>query len=470
MVATILLGAKAGAEEGRKGQKSLSIDAQGETAQQTPDQLLKSLPSALRQRVEQAREAQRAGPGTTGTSANVPATSANAASAQKVGSGTSTSNSQLKHCRVFTYWNRRNSAVPEVPLFHQVAFESVRRHTSNYCQEPLLLTDDNVNKIIPDLPEEFYRLPYPAAKSDFIRYAVIYHLGGLFFDFDMLGVKDMTEQQDQELYTYDLIAFVEENKYRNRTGKPWLEEKHLGAGQCQGFSSALLGGKQYSRFFRAVWEAQKKLVTQHCDDHDNSTDKVCCFNPSLNKPCHVPWQGLGERLAQKIFLEEDPKQKFLQHCFTGIESFWPNGFSNVIEEGITLQDAAKEFNRRKTLKPFDRQAYHFFNALHDYVNRTCEDLFDPNTVAGHLFGVAFNTGLGILPRTGTEADSFLKEHPEFNKFAGSLTNLGEACRNLERPTSFLEDRRSKHHPEMKTNGAPAAMQDTSFAQWWRGGY
>jgi len=487
LVATVLLGAKAGAEEVRKGQKSLSIDAQGESAQQSPDQLLISLPSRLKRRVEQARVAQNAGTtgtsangaGTSanraGTSANGAGTSANGAGTSAKGAGTSANGDDLKRrCRIYTYWNQRNSEAPEIPLFHQVAVESFRRHTSSYCKEPILITDDNVKKYIPDLPQEFFSLPYPAAKADFIRYAVIYHLGGIFFDIDMLMVKDMTEEQDKEFDTFDLIAFVEENKYGNRTGKPWLEKKSKGAGECQGFSSALVGGKKHSRFFRAVWEAQKKLVTRHCEDDDECTDKVCCFNPSLKKQCHVPWQGLGETLAQKIYLKEDPKQKFLQHCFTGQQSYWPNGFSNVIGEGISLEDAKKEFKRRKTSDPLERQAYHFFNALHDYVNRSCDELFNPDTVAGHLFIEAFTSGLGTAPREGKDAARFKKDHPEFSKFAAvsatRITSVGDACSALENPTSFLEDRGSKHHPGMEKNGAPAAMQDTSFAQWWRGGY
>ncbi|CAD7960176.1 unnamed protein product [Amoebophrya sp. A25] len=49
-----------------------------------------------------------------------------------------------------------------------------------------LLNDRNMRKFIPDLPEEYFRLPYSAAKSDAMRYAVLYWLGGIYMDTDIL--------------------------------------------------------------------------------------------------------------------------------------------------------------------------------------------------------------------------------------------------------------------------------------------
>lgn len=44
----------------------------------------------------------------------------------------------------------------------------------------VLLNDSNVKEYIPDMPEEFFKMPYQAAKSDVIRAGSIYHHGGLY--------------------------------------------------------------------------------------------------------------------------------------------------------------------------------------------------------------------------------------------------------------------------------------------------
>ena len=41
-----------------------------------------------------------------------------------------------------------------------------------------LVNESNVRDFVPDLPEEFFRLPYDQCKSDVLRAAVVYHHGG----------------------------------------------------------------------------------------------------------------------------------------------------------------------------------------------------------------------------------------------------------------------------------------------------
>ena len=36
------------------------------------------------------------------------------------------------------------------------------------------------------MPDEYFKLPYPAAKADMVRYGVLYHHGGIYMDLDML--------------------------------------------------------------------------------------------------------------------------------------------------------------------------------------------------------------------------------------------------------------------------------------------
>ena len=53
---------------------------------------------------------------------------------------------------------------------------------------------------VPDMPEEFGRLPYAAAVSDLIRTALLAHYGGFYLDTDFLvraplgPVADLLEQ------------------------------------------------------------------------------------------------------------------------------------------------------------------------------------------------------------------------------------------------------------------------------------
>ena len=51
---------------------------------------------------------------------------------------------------------------------------------------------------IPDAPEELFRIPYEAAESDAIRYALLYHNGGIYMDTDFLAI-DMSSIVDKRM-------------------------------------------------------------------------------------------------------------------------------------------------------------------------------------------------------------------------------------------------------------------------------
>lgn len=55
------------------------------------------------------------------------------------------------------------------------------------CNEPVIINDLNVRIYVPDMPSEYFKLPYPAAKSDMLRYGLLYHHGGIFLDLDVLA-------------------------------------------------------------------------------------------------------------------------------------------------------------------------------------------------------------------------------------------------------------------------------------------
>ncbi|CAK9031682.1 Isoamylase 3 [Durusdinium trenchii] len=270
--------------------------------------------------------------------------------------------------------------------------EAWRRHSNGFCNEPFLITDENVREAVPDLPEEYFRLPYPAAKSDFIRYAVLHHHGGVYIDFDMLTIQDV-DQIVKKVKKLDLVSYSD-----GQDGS-----------DCRGFSSNFLGGRKNSSFHLAVWEAQKAAVSQHCNISEKGLEKVCCFDDTKQE-CHIPWGGLGEQISHKVFAASPPKSAF---CFSGDESFNPDRFEFVLEHKQKMEEAEVEFNAKKVARPFDRGLYHFFNALHGWEKHSCADLFNNSTVVGHLFSKSFSSGRGSKPRKGKESDSFLRWHPEF---------------------------------------------------------
>lgn len=81
-------------------------------------------------------------------------------------------------------------------MYLRINVESWRRRAWQ-CGEPVLVTMGNVKGYVPDLPEEFFRLPYPEARADAIRWALIYHQGGIFLEPDVLmtgGVAPILEK------------------------------------------------------------------------------------------------------------------------------------------------------------------------------------------------------------------------------------------------------------------------------------
>lgn len=85
-------------------------------------------------------------------------------------------------CNIFTLWDFEKPS-----LFHALVLQSWRRHTRGYCNEPVVINERNARSYVPDLPEEYFRLPYPAAKADLLRYGLLYHHGGLFVENDVLA-------------------------------------------------------------------------------------------------------------------------------------------------------------------------------------------------------------------------------------------------------------------------------------------
>lgn len=329
-------------------------------------------------------------------------------------------------CNIFSLWEKPEGRDVHPP-FPRLVIEAWRRHSAGICNEPVLITDDNVRQIIPDLPAEYFKLPYSAAKSDFIRYAVLYHHGGIYLDFDMLTMGDIDNIVSM-MKQHDLVSYSDAGNKQGTT--------------CPtGFSSNFMASRKQSPFHKAVWEAQKVKLTKHCDLKDKQKEIVCCFDE--DEKCHIPWGGLGEGISHPVFESLMKKQPFETRCFNGDDSFLPDGFTDVLDHVKLFKDAEVEFKKRSVERPFDRQLYHFFNALFHMEQYSCEHLFDEKTVVGHFMRKSFNSGRGTTPRnTGPEAEQFLKDHPEFIKYSTNGATLPDGtvlpCKPKEMEMSVLE--------------------------------
>jgi len=104
-------------------------------------------------------------------------------------------NMLVSHIHVFFFQNIRFSKKGMMmQIYAHVFLPGVLCSTSKFpssrsglCHEPVLLHDLNVRIYVPDMPDEYFKLPYPSAKSDMLRYGVLYHHGGIYMDADLLA-------------------------------------------------------------------------------------------------------------------------------------------------------------------------------------------------------------------------------------------------------------------------------------------
>lgn len=268
-------------------------------------------------------------------------------------------------CKIFAMWDYHAG---KVPFFIQKDLESWALHSHGRCGSPVLINDTNIAEYIPDLPEEYFRLPDHGSRSDVIRYALIYHHGGIYMDTDILVLRDLNEVLDKVADDYDLISYAQKKS-------------------CKAFSSNFLAARKGSAYMKEVWEAQKKAMTSHCESHDDRDTKVCCPANPKHK-CHVHWGAIGEMVSHPVFdkfAAANPSMK--KHCFAEEEgeSFAPEGMGTVLFTKRKLQDALPFFTSIKTKKPMDRLAYHLFNAQGFQREYAGGAIFDSALFVGALY-------------------------------------------------------------------------------------
>jgi len=288
-------------------------------------------------------------------------------------------------CSIFTLWEYTKGP----PMSVGLNVEGWRRHSKGRCGEPVLINDENVMKYIPDMPAEYFRMPYAQAKSDIIRYALLYHHGGIYMDTDFLVVQDLDSVIDLTL-SYDLVSYTDES-----TGS--LEKDAC----SKHFSSNFMAGKKGSSFMMQVWERQKSLMVNHCHLSEKEKEKVCCFDEAREK-CHIPWAGIGEGVSHPIFEEmESNGVPMKSYCFSDDKGFTPPDMINILEKVRTVkkaEDAWRKMNKLSAHDPFGRIMYHTFNSIMPWQGYKCSELLDNNTVYGRLNVLSFTTGDGRTPR------------------------------------------------------------------------
>lgn len=277
----------------------------------------------------------------------------------------------LEGCRFFVLWEYTKKP----PIFVLKNLESWQLHVRNRCKGPIgpvLLNDSNVELWIPDLPKEYFKLPYVACKSDFVRYAVLYHHGGVYMDTDFLVVKDLDEIIDL-IPSHDLISYT-------------TSGQHCKAGS---FSSNFMASRKGSVGMKAVWESQKDAVTNHCKLADKAkglAQKLCCFPKGQ---CQVPWASLGEGISHRVLGGLLAKQELQLKikCYDGDESFVPESMLEMLtmQPHPTKARADNLWIQRNVRQPFDRIMYHLFNSNFNAQTWSGRRLFDPNVLVGYLY-------------------------------------------------------------------------------------
>jgi len=184
--------------------------------------------------------------------------------------------------RIFTYWDYAGG--PDA--FVALNVESWLRN-SPPGTEVVHVNDTNIHRLVPDLPQEYYRLPYAAAKSDFVRSSVLYHQGGLYMDTDYLVGGNLSAVFRKLDEGWDIVSYQDGGGITGDCGR--------GEG-FSGFSSNFMAARKGNPLSETWWTNIKHKLTRICDVGEFAVEKVCCHEAFAPKPetrkCHIPWAHL----------------------------------------------------------------------------------------------------------------------------------------------------------------------------------
>ena len=177
--------------------------------------------------------------------------------------------------------------------------------------EIVLVNESNIRDWVPDLPNEFFRLPYDQVKSDVMRAAVIYHHGGLYLDTDFLVNKPLAPFM-RLTESHDIISYAQDEP---TTSTKCLEYRFEGAQEKQPhWSSNWHVGKKGNVVSATWWKNIKALLARKCapGEFKWAGAHTCCHEegaPEKEKdPCQVPWGHVEWLKIPLVWLRNMPKE------------------------------------------------------------------------------------------------------------------------------------------------------------------
>eukprot|EP00039_Didymoeca_costata_P027232 m.17874 g.17874 ORF g.17874 m.17874 type:complete len:405 (+) comp6135_c0_seq1:112-1326(+) len=343
----------------------------------------------------------------------------------KVGSNFKITKEETHKLPIWIYWQYNGR---QMSPFVELNLRTCRKHNPN--REIRAINESNVKELIPDMPDEFFKMTDIPARSDIVRAGIMVHHGGLYMDTDFLCMSSF-DPILEKLVDHDIVSYGNFND----AGKPDIPD-----GACFGphFSSNWHAGRPGNVFSTTWWENMKLQLTRVCPKGGMSyTSKmVCCHEEGRDdasiKSCHMTFGYLEHLKFYKDFkrgktMEEIgpyihlDQSQYKMYCLNGDRNLIPhiNGeiywmpwkpLQNKTANGpwamphykinCTLtpegdMDCGEVHTRRAVLRPkkfrnfFGRIAYHLFfttyhkNALKEV--KTPKDVLRKNWLLSEMY-------------------------------------------------------------------------------------
>jgi len=181
--------------------------------------------------------------------------------------------------KIYTYWEYDDD---NLRPWTKLNVQSWLKHAPPGT-ELVLVNESNFHDLIPDAPEELFKLPYAACKSDVVRAAVLYHHGGLYLDTDFMVMKPLGTVFAKLEEGWDVVAYGD-----SRDG-------HTGKCKANSFTSNFMAARKGNVVSGTWWENIKLKLSRTCDFGEYNQEKVCCheaFAERQPEQCHIPWGHL----------------------------------------------------------------------------------------------------------------------------------------------------------------------------------
>jgi len=282
-----------------------------------------------------------------------------------------------------------------------------------------MVSSENIRDFIPDMVEEFDRLPYPAATSDLIRTVLLARHGGVYLDTDFLVTEPMEVVTDL-LDAYEFVAY-----------ESFAQNCSKGV-----FSSNFIAGRPNNPLSKDAWTEIQRQLKQKCMHKDGDKKQgVCCFEPNGDpRQCHIPWAGLGEVISHSVSAQLIAQQRLKIGCFDYAHGFVPAiknapntpkgrelhsgglGWVVIGEDGCRKEpngDLRCKDDKRDTVSPgyFNRFAYHLFASTltAEHKKLSVQELLNGKWAVSELFRRARDNVVAIEDKEQKRKKDALKE-------------------------------------------------------------